>query len=68
MPVSAAKEHLPAIVKSGESAIMKIWQDEKYRGLQGTYPVISLSFANIKEREYATARKKICQIFIIRGQ
>ena len=26
-----------------------IWQEEKYRKLQGTYPVISLSFANVKE-------------------
>ena len=29
-----------------------IWQEEKYRELQGTYPVISLSFANIKEKDY----------------
>ena len=27
---------------------LEIWNDEKYRNLQGTYPVISLSFANIK--------------------
>lgn len=33
-----------------------------YRSLQGTYPVISLSFANLKEGNYATARRKICQI------
>ena len=26
-----------------------IWKEEKYRKLQGTYPVISLSFANVKE-------------------
>ena len=26
---------------------LSIWQDEKYRALQGTYPVISLSFANV---------------------
>ena len=25
-----------------------IWEEETYRQLQGTYPVISLSFANIK--------------------
>lgn len=41
---------------------LSIWQSEKYRCLQGTYPVISLSFANVKEPDYATARKKICQI------
>ena len=40
---------------------LSIWENEKYRDLQGTYPVISLSFANIKERDYQTTRKKICQ-------
>ena len=41
---------------------LAIWEEERYRKLQGTYPVISLSFANIKETNYANARKKICQI------
>lgn len=36
--------------------------DYKYRNLQGTYPVISLSFANVKEISFSNARKKICQI------
>lgn len=36
--------------------------DYKYRNLQGTYPVISLSFANVKETSFSNARKKICQI------
>lgn len=36
--------------------------DYKYRQLQGTYPVISLSFANVKEASFSNARKKICQI------
>ena len=40
---------------------LAIWQEEKYRHLQGTYPVISLSFANIKDKDYKTVRKKICQ-------
>lgn len=31
---------------------LAIWQEERYRRLQGTYPVISLSFANIKQRDY----------------
>lgn len=39
-----------------------IWQDEYYRGLQGTYPVISLSFADVKETTFSETRKKICQI------
>ncbi len=42
----------------------QIWDEEKYRELQGTYPVISLSFANIKEKTYEETRKKICQILI----
>lgn len=41
---------------------LSIWEEESYRKLQGTYPVISLSFANVKERDYATTRKKICQL------
>ncbi len=41
---------------------LSIWKDEKYRRLQGTYPVIVLSFANVKETSYENARKKICQI------
>lgn len=41
---------------------LSIWQKEKYRVLQGTYPVISLSFANVKETTYQNARKKICQL------
>lgn len=39
-----------------------IWQNEKYRNLQGTYPVISFSFANVKERTYEASRMRICQI------
>lgn len=41
---------------------LAIWQEDKYRKLQGTYPVISLTFANVKETDYMTARTKICQI------
>ena len=41
---------------------LAIWNEEEYRKIQGTYPVISLSFANVKERDYPTARKKICQL------
>ena len=37
---------------------LEIWEDKKYRELQGTYPVISLSFANVKERDYKNTRKK----------
>lgn len=41
---------------------LSVWQEEKYRALQGTYPVISLSFANIKEINYQNTRGKICQM------
>ena len=40
---------------------LAIWEEEKYQQLQGTYPVISLSFAKIKETDYKMVRKKICQ-------
>lgn len=43
---------------------LAIWKEEKYRRLQGTYPVISLSFAAVKEREYQAARDRICQLII----
>ena len=39
-----------------------IWKEEKYRQLQGTYPVISLSFARIKESTYIDVRDKIYEI------
>ena len=41
---------------------LSIWQEEKYRQLQGTYPVIALSFAKVKETTYPNVRKRICQI------
>ena len=37
---------------------LSIWEEEEYRKIQGTYPVLSLSFANVKEKDYKTARKK----------
>ena len=39
-----------------------IWEDEKYRQLQGTYPVISLSFARIKDNSYKSTMDKIYEI------
>ena len=39
-----------------------IWEEEKYRKLQGTYPVISLSFANVKEEDCETAIYRTCQL------
>ena len=41
---------------------LSIWEEEKYRRLQGTYPVIFLSFADIKESTFAGARIRMFQI------
>ena len=41
---------------------LSIWKDEKYRKLQGTYPVIFLSFAEVKQPDYETAVQKIKRI------
>lgn len=43
---------------------LSIWEDEKYRALQGTYPVISLSFARIKENTYESTREKMCEVLV----
>ena len=39
-----------------------IWSEEKYRQLQGTYPVISLSFAGVKETDYESTKRRIIEI------
>ena len=41
---------------------LKIWEREDFRKLQGTYPVIFISFADVKETSFSQARKKICSI------
>ena len=47
---------------------LDIWEEKsadgkyKYRKLQGTYPVIFFSFADIKETTFKEARQKICKI------
>ena len=41
---------------------LSIWKNGKYRRLQGTFPVISLSFANVKDDSYPKAYQKICQL------
>lgn len=43
---------------------LSIWEDEKYRNMQGKYPVIFLSLANVKETSYVNARRKICQLLM----
>lgn len=49
----------------GQGEIFKnldIWKEENYRELQGTYPVLFLSFAGVKANNYLDARE---QIFLI---
>ena len=41
---------------------LSIWKDEKYRKLQGAYPVIFLSFAEVKEINCKAAIQKIKNI------
>ena len=41
---------------------LSIWQEEKYRQIQGSYPVISLSFAGIKMSDYSSAVWGICRL------
>ena len=41
---------------------LSIWEHEKYRLMQGTYPVIFLSFANAKENNYRSAKERICRL------
>ena len=41
---------------------LSIWREEKYRQLQGTCPVLFISFADVKETSFIQARKKMCRI------
>ena len=41
---------------------LSIWKDEKYRNLQGSMPVIFLSFADVKANTFILAREKICML------
>ncbi len=41
---------------------MEIWEYSEYRKLQGTYPVLFLSFADVKETNFHDARKMICYL------
>ncbi len=41
---------------------LAIWQEEKYRQLQGTYPVISISFARVKETNFNDSMSRLRDI------
>lgn len=38
---------------------LSVWENEKYQKLQGTYPVLFLTFADVKQAKYEDAVKKI---------
>lgn len=41
---------------------LSIWSEEKYRQLQGTFPVIFMTFANVKAVKYADMEYKITKV------
>ncbi len=41
---------------------LDIWKDKNYREIQGTYPVIFLSFAAVKETNIEDAKYRICAL------
>ena len=43
---------------------LSIWENEKYHALQGTYPVVFLSFADVKETTCEGAIQKIKNILV----
>ena len=43
---------------------LSIWEEEKYRRIQGTYPVISLSFASIKAENFELANYVMRQLLM----
>ena len=58
-------DHFFSIKYAGQGELfegLEIWKEEKYRRLQGTYPVISLSFAAVKQNTYDEVKQRIYQI------
>ena len=58
-------EHFFSVEHADKGALFEgldIWKEEKYHSLQGSYPVIFLSFADVKETSFGSAREKICRI------
>ena len=43
---------------------LRVWEDWELRRLQGSIPVISLSFANVKDGDYDSAIQRIRQILV----
>ncbi len=40
---------------------LSIWEDEKYQKLQGTFPVMFLSFADVKATSFSQIQRMICR-------
>ncbi len=58
-------EYFFSLKHSGRSDLfegLKIWKEDKYRRLQGTFPVIFLSFANVKSDHYEKIYYEICEL------
>ncbi len=58
-------ERFLSIEYTGQGEIFKglsIMKDENYQKLQGTWPVISLSFADVKANTFLIAKEKICML------
>ncbi len=41
---------------------LSIWDEEHFRALQGTYPVLFLSFAEVKDATFEEAKENICTL------
>ena len=58
-------ERFLSIEYTGQGEIfegLSIMKDENYQKLQGTWPVISLSFADVKANTFLIAKEKICML------
>ena len=58
-------ERFLSVEYSGQGEVfegLSIWKNEKYHNLQGSMPVIYLSFADVKANTFASAREKICML------
>ena len=58
-------ERFLSVQYAGQGEVFKglsIWKDEKYHKLQGSMPVIYLSFADVKANTFTSAREKICML------
>lgn len=58
-------DHFFSIQYTKQSSLFQgllIWENADFRILQGTYPVINLSFANVKENDFLKTKLRIYQI------